>query len=346
MEKNLCKLSMSQRLASIIGDSLSFKSDLYRRDFLDDLLLVQSASEAPLAAQLFKKVARPDDVMYMRSRTSTAFRAYPEVFRAWASFVSRKFPTAEAADEIYLKNMHPQQQTMYNKIVLDTLPSNSTERKNYMQYRAMVQYINRSKPCRPLKAIIIDRTAEPQTKQFVLDGVTISVSIQQYAPTNLVLELKRGVISLCDYASDIYSRVRGNDNDNNNGYGGNPVHFFMMDDRYLLSAATCKQKKHTMHVNYVCSARVCKGAGKLVMRLIERYSESQKARRIKLLSDPRVKKFYTRIGYNTNSNNEQKKVKYLASGKRRRSPSPSRSPTASSQSLKRKRSMSPSSRSS
>lgn len=49
----------------------------------------------------------------------------------------------------------------------------------------------------------------------------------------------------------------------------------------------------------------------MLMRVAEKYAASLGIQRIRLYPDPPARLFYTKVGYNTNSNNEEFKVKYL-----------------------------------
>lgn len=289
------------RLADIVTPFFRTSGDYVQLTY--KLLKVTDPSEVEVATSLLKSFYKdrgPGVFVVEPIVMYAAVRAHPRLFETWLEVSSPKLKAVDLVRSMW--NLPLSRRIALDKVIAQRLPRNSELARNYQRLQMSVQR-NHAKPCGDVSVIIMDEQAQSRTTRYTIEGKVVPVEIRSGVPEYVSEELQRGAISICKYSNGINKMARI----------GGALSFFVIGQgtRSVLGAAACKwhKKEDTMYIEYLCSARACKGAGTIAMRVIEKYAKLHGIRRIRLISAPDAKQFYKKIGYDTNSQNENIQVK-------------------------------------
>ena len=302
-----------------------------RQYFLEQLLTVSDPTSAPIAAEIFKSIAKPADIPKLSPGRPNGYtntdpnidsnyivEMHPIMFRAWLSsawsnsawvqnYGKSPMSPERVARQLYTKNVSPTQRNTYLKIIRDVIPNKSNWRQNFRGWENAARNINRSKPCRGVHAIIVDPRTGTRTVHYDVGSVRVPVRIQHTTPVDVVGNFDIGMIGLCEYSKALLYKFTMPNTENK--YKTGQVDIFVLnggDD--VIGAATCQVVDRTLVVKFLCSSRSCKGAGSFVMGILEKFARSRALDRIKLTSNVRAREFYTKIGYVADGRNNMKKM--------------------------------------
>lgn len=333
------------KLADVIIQSAKRNpSATARQWFLEQLLTVSDPTSAPIAAEIFKSVAKPADIPMLSPARGNGYentnpnidsnyivKMHPIMFRAWVSsawasnsawvqnYGESPMSPDRVARQLYMKDVSQTRRNTYLKILRDVIPKNSNWQFNFQSWENGAQYINRSKPCRGIHAIVVDpRRAGTRTVHYDVGSVRVPVRIQPTTPGDVIDKFASGMISLCEFSISLLYKFRAKIKT------AGQVDIFVLDGgNDVIGAATCQVVDRTLVVKFLCSSRSCKGAGSFVMGIIEKFAMARALLRIKLTSNARARDFYTKIGYAPNGRNNNNMEKMLGgpaapTGKRNR----------------------------
>ncbi len=302
-----------------------------RSEVIRSLVYVKDPVEATIALKILKEVYKPSDASTLtgESLMDNVFK-HPSAFRTWVHLIVDKgvFPKArDVASRLYFSAMPPERRVAYDAMLTDALHRQYARNHPWTQelatFRSMAA--NRNAPCGPTRVFIVDHRIPERQSKYTINGKVVPVHIVHKAPAFAEEKIRTGAIQMCQYVSGIASTILGNQA----GYSMH-VGVLVVDQRTgaILAAATCRRKPHTFFIDYLCSARQCKGAGSILMQAVEKYAANLGVMRVRLESSSNAEAFYKKIGFNSNSNNEGYKVKYLFAPakrtKRQRSPNANR----------------------
>jgi Acetyltransferase (GNAT) domain len=227
--------------------------------------------------------------------------AHPRLFEAFLSLSwsnARSGPIVKAMFET-----SPARWKQLQHIIQKVVPKNA----QLAQELAVFFEGNRTKPCGDIKVFVIDWRMTPRTVRYLINGKSVGVTIQREAPVEIIQQLKAGPIRACRFTPSILSMY---DNLFAKAYSSNYIIVLAVHPgtSAVLAAAACERESDLLSLEYLCSAHVCKGAGATVMRVIEKYAQSADFRRVQLISVPSANAFYKKMGYNTNSNSNQRRA--------------------------------------
>lgn len=331
----------------IIKSAKQSPSNNMRRWFLGQLLTVTDPAGGGIAADIFKAIIQPGDVASLSPTRSHGYnnanhnmnsdyiiKMHPEMFRAWltaawsqnAKWASNKSALTphRVARQLYVKNLSQAQRNAYVKILKETIPKNSEWMAMFENYTGKMHNVNRTKPCTNVHAIIVDRRRHGLSRnvRYEVGGGSVPVRIQPTVPEDVLLDFGNGSIQLCEFAFTVFDRAMRKANDKR---AASQIDVFLLDHvASVIGAATCTiHKDSTLEVDYLCSARKCKGGGTIIMSVIETFAMSKGLQRVKLFSNARATQFYKKIGYRKvpETPNVMEKVLGNSRAKRNRSPS-------------------------
>ena len=281
-------------------------------DGISRTILTKNTNDPAFMAKMYKAIVKFGKVSNNALSWRDVFKnAHPVMIEAWASSLpSSSVPLLDERQVFYFlhdtrNTISPQKALAIENILRRTLPRDWVQR--YEHVVEMFKNINYNKPCIGIRMIIVDSTARTNRRfTHLINGKQTPVQIMRVdiLPAAILQQLRTGLISRCTYVESMTL---------------NPsmfIYVFAVDaDGTLVGAAECTEgRKESLHVEYLCSAKKCGGAGTYVMKTVEYYARLLQRKRVKVISASNAQNFYRKMNYNSNSNGAF--IKYLPVRKR------------------------------
>ena len=267
-------------------------------------LKVTDAADVPFASKLLKAIDELAMLSHGGYDTELALRADPVLMKTWLSLPGVNILFGNGDDLarttiFYISKMSAAERAVVDR-VMRQLPVNSSVLKMYMRFVPLFS-VNSTLPCNNMSVVVVDPTAKPKLTRYNLGGRAVPFRVSTSVPDWIVSGIESWMQFKCGFAHNILDNIRDK----------NGIQVFVIRRDTVLAAATCRRGSHTLFVKFLCSSKLCKGAGTMVMLAIEKYAAMLGSKRVRLESTSNARQFYYKVGYDDNSNDNNYKVKYL-----------------------------------
>lgn len=153
---------------------------------------------------------------------------------------------------------------------------------------------NYSKPCSVLRALIVSPFEKPGRLFFGHQkNDRINVTVDTVIPFFVRKALMVGSLKQCFYTSSIKDTLR---------LKKRYIFFFAINKTKQVEATAvvyhvASSEAPELLLNYLCSAKRCKGSGRFLMQILFQYARKHGYRKISLFSVPEAEEFYVKMGF-------------------------------------------------